>query len=63
MDLAKDTYAAQETKYRQGNLPQNKLLDAQDELHKAEAAVLTARHNLFTAYRTYWWAVEYGVLN
>ena len=63
LDLAKDTYAAQETKYRQGNLPQNKLLDAQDELHKAEAAVLTARHNLFTAYRTYWWAVEYGVLN
>lgn len=61
--LAENTYASVETKYRQGNISKNSLLDAQDDLAEAEAAVLTARHNLFTAYRTYWWAVNEGVLN
>ena len=63
LSLAKNTYASEETKYRQGNISKNALLDAQDDLAEAEAAVLTARHNLFTAYRTYWWAVTKGVLN
>nr|WP_325195903.1 TolC family protein [uncultured Oscillibacter sp.] len=61
--LQKNTYASVETKYRQGNISKNTLLDAQDDLAEAEAAVVTAKHNLFTAYRTYWWAVEHGVLN
>lgn len=61
--LAENTYASEEVKYRQGNLSKNGLLDAQDDLKDAEAAVVTAKHNLFTAYRTYWWAVNKGVLN
>lgn len=61
--LAKNTYAAAEVKYGQGTVSQNGLLDAQDDLAEAEAAVLTAKHDLFTAYRAYWWAVKEGVLN
>lgn len=63
LSLAENTYASMETKYRQGNISKNDLLDAQDDLAEAEAAVLTAKHDLFTAYRTYWWAVNEGVLN
>lgn len=61
--LAQNTYASVEVKYSQGTVSKNSLLDAQDDLAEAEAAVLTAKHNLFTAYRTYWWAVNEGVLN
>lgn len=52
-----------ELKYRQGTISQNALLDAEDELSSAKDAVETARRNLFTAYRTYYWAVNYGVMN
>ena len=52
-----------ELKYRQGNLSRNALLDAEDELTEAKDAVETARRNLFTAYRTYYWAVNYGVMS
>lgn len=55
--------AAQELKYKQGKLSQNGLLDARDDLADAEAAVVTAKHDLFTAYLTYQQAVELGVLN
>lgn len=55
------TYASQELKYRQGNISRNALLDAEDDLDEAKDAVETARRNLFTAYRTYYWAVNYGV--
>ena len=34
---------------------------SQDDLAEAKDAVETARRNLFTAYRTYYWAVNYGV--
>lgn len=61
--LAKDTFASQELKYKQGNLSKNDYLDAQDELVKAETAVSAARHDLYSAYLTYQWAVEQGVLN
>ena len=57
------TYASMELKYRQGNLSRNALLDAEDELTEAKDAVETARRNLFTAYRTYYWAVNYGVMS
>lgn len=57
------TYASMELKYRQGNLSHNALLDAEDELTEAKDAVETARRNLFTAYRTYYWAVNYGVMS
>ena len=38
-------------------------LAAHPELRAAEDAVTTARHNLFSAYNSYLWAVEYGILN
>lgn len=55
------TYASMELKYRQGTISHNALLDAEDQLTEAKDAVETARRNLFTAYRTYYWAVNYGV--
>ncbi|MCI8971401.1 MAG: TolC family protein [Oscillibacter sp.] len=57
------TYASQELKYRQGTISHNALLDAEDQLTEAKEAVETARRNLFTAYRTYYWAVNYGVVS
>ena len=57
------SYAASELKYQQGTISKNTLLTAQDDLRAAEDAVTTARHNLFSAYNTYLWAVEYGILN
>ena len=56
-----NTYASMELKYHQGNISHNALLDAEDDLNDAKEAVETARRNLFTAYRTYYWAVNYGV--
>lgn len=57
------SYAASELKYQQGSISKNTFLTAQDDLAAAEDAVTTARHNLFSAYNTYLWAVEYGILN
>ena len=57
------TYASMELKYRQGTISHNALLDAEDDLTEAKEAVETARRNLFTAYRTYYWAVNYGVMS
>lgn len=58
-----NTYASMELKYRQGTISHNALLDAEDQLTEAKDAVETARRNLFTAYRTYYWAVNYGVMS
>lgn len=58
-----NTYASMELKYRQGTISHNALLDAEDQLSEAKDAVETARRNLFTAYRTYYWAVNYGVMS
>lgn len=58
-----NTYASMELKYRQGNISRNALLDAEDDLSEAKDTVETARRNLFTAYRTYYWAVNYGVMS
>ena len=63
LELQRDTYAAQELKYQQGTISQNALLEARDTLAAAENDVTTAKHNLFTAYRAYRWAVDFGVLN
>lgn len=63
LELKTKSYAAQELKYKQGTLSRNGLLSAKDELANAEDAVLTAKHNLFTAYLAYQQAVELGVLN
>ncbi len=63
LDYQKNAYAASQLKYQQGSISKNALLEAQDSLASAEADVSTAKHNLFSAYHTYLWAVEYGILN
>lgn len=57
------SYAASELKYRQGTLSEHGLLDARDALDTAEEAVRTASIDLFSAYNTYCWAVDHGILN
>lgn len=56
-------YAAQELKYRQGNISHNTLLQAADSLSEAKEAVRTASENLFASYNSYCWATEHGILN
>lgn len=63
LDYQKNACAASQLKYQQGTISKNSLLEAQDSLASAEADVATAKHNLFSAYHTYLWAVEYGILN
>lgn len=63
LDYQKNAYAASQLKYQQGSISKNALLEAQDSLASAKADVSTAKHNLFSAYHTYLWAVEYGILN
>ena len=63
LDYQRSACAAAELKYQQGSISKNTLLEARDSLASAEADVATAKHNLFSAYHTYLWAVEYGILN
>ena len=63
LSLQQDTFQATELKYKQGKISKNDYLAAQDDLEPAKTDVITAKHNLFTAYRTYHWAVDFGVLN
>ena len=58
-----DTYASMELKYEQGSLSYNKLLDAADQLSAAQDTVDSARVDLFSAYNSYRWAVDHGILN
>ena len=58
-----DTYASMELKYEQGNLSENKLKDAADEVSAAQDTVDSAKITLFSAYNNYRWAVDYGILN
>jgi hypothetical protein len=57
------SYQATELKYQQGTISKNTLLDAQDSLKEAEEKVTSAANDLFSAYNTYCWAVENGILN
>ena len=54
---------ASELKYEQGTISYNQLLDARDELTAAEETVQSASNDLFSAYNTYCWAVQHGILN
>ncbi|MBE6908787.1 MAG: TolC family protein [Ruminococcaceae bacterium] len=56
-------YAVSALKFEQGNISANALSDAKDELAAAKAAVTDAERELFSKYRSYQWAVEYGILN
>lgn len=58
-----DNYAAAQLKQSQGNLSQNALLEAGDKLKEAREKVAGAENDLFSAYNTYRWAVDYGILN
>ncbi len=61
--VERDSCAAAQLKYDQGNLSQNKLLDAQDEVTQAQEKVDAAALDLFSAWNSYRWAVDYGILN
>lgn len=63
LESQKASYAASELKYRQGTISQYALLEAKDELSKAEDAVSAAANELFATYNTYCWAVQHGILN
>ncbi len=57
------SYAVSALKYEQGNISANALADAKDELSAAKDDVSAAERELFSKYRSYTWAVEYGILN
>ena len=57
------SYAVSALKYGQGNISANALADAQDELSSAKDEVASAERELFSKYRSYTWAVDYGILN
>ena len=63
LESKKLAYDAAGLKYQQGTVAQNTYLAARDDLEAAEEAVQTAENDLFSAYNTYCWAVEYGILN
>lgn len=54
---------AEELKYQQGTISHNALLTAQDALSDAQETVQSAANDLFSAYNTYCWAVQHGILN
>ena len=57
------SYAAAALKFEQGSISANALADAADELTAAKDAAANAERDLFSKYRSYCWAVEYGILN
>ena len=63
LETQKLSYASSELQYEQGTISHNALLTAQDDLADAEEAVQSAAINLFSAYNTYCWAVQHGILN
>ncbi|MDD3346560.1 hypothetical protein [Oscillibacter sp.] len=63
LSCEQSAYAAKELKYQQGALSQNALLDAKDTLRAAEKKVSGASDDLFSAYNSYCWAVQHGILN
>ena len=63
LETQKLSCAASELQYEQGTISHNTLLTARDDLAAAEDAVQSAAIDLFSAYNTYCWAVEHGILN
>ncbi|MBE7002838.1 MAG: TolC family protein [Ruminococcaceae bacterium] len=57
------SYGVSALKFEQGNISANALADAADELATARDAVSDAERELFSHFRSYQWAVEYGILN
>ena len=63
LENEKLSFAAAELKQSQGTISQNAYLTAKDDLQAAEDAVQKAAEDLFSAYNTYCWAVEHGIVN
>ncbi len=61
--VEQDNYAVSQLKYEQGNLSKNDLLEAEDKVKEAQETVDGAENDLFSAYHTYRWAADYGILN
>lgn len=60
--LEEKNYAASALKCEQGAISRNALADAADTLADARDKVSSAERELFTSYRSYYWAVEHGVM-
>ena len=63
LECEKESYAASELKYQQGTISRNTLLTAEDDLRAQENTVKSAAGDLFSAYNSYCWAVQHGILN
>ena len=61
--VEQSNYAVTQLKYEQGSVSYNALVEAQDSVDEAQDAVDTAANDLFSAYHTYRWAVDRGILN
>ena len=61
--VEQSNYAVTQLKYEQGSVSYNALLEAQDSVDEAQDAVDTAANDLFSAYHTYRWVVDRGILN
>ena len=61
--VEQSNYAAARLKQSQGTLSLNGLLEAEDKLNESKEKVASAENDLFSAYNTYRWAVDYGILN
>ena len=61
--VEQSNYAVTQLKYEQGSVSYTALLRARDSVDEAQDAVNTAANDLFSAYHTYRWAVDRGILN
>lgn len=61
LELQKRTFKIAELQYSLGLSSREDYLSAQDELTSAEESVYSAQLNLLSAYRSYYWAVQYGL--
>ena len=61
--VEQNNYAVAQLKYEQGTISKNELLEAEDQLEEARATVEGAENDLFSAYHTYRWAADYGIVN
>ena len=61
--VEQDNYTAAQLKQSQGTISQNALLEAGDKVAEAREKVAKAENDLFSAYNTYRWAVDCGIMN
>ena len=63
LEVEQDRCAAARLKHQQGSISANALLEAEEDLIAAQETVTGAENDLFSAYNTYRWAVDHGILN